>query len=102
MGNRQDLLLILGMAVVTYLPRLLPMLLLSTDKLPPFFKRFFDFIPYAVLTALIFPEILYSTNHPAAATVGALISFGLAYYRKNLFLVVVGGICGVFLCELLL
>lgn len=59
MQDSQGLLLVLGMAVVTYLPRLLPMLLLSTDKLPSFLKRFFDFVPYAVLTTLIFPEILF-------------------------------------------
>ncbi|MBA2133362.1 AzlD domain-containing protein [Capillibacterium thermochitinicola] len=101
MQNSQDLLLVLGMAAVTYLPRLLPMLLLSTDKLPPVLKRFFDFVPYAVLTTLIFPEILFSTAQPASAAVGGVIAFSLAYGGKNLFLVVTGGIGGVFLWELL-
>ena len=64
MQDSQGLLLVLGMAVVTYLPRLLPMLLLSTDKLPSFLKRFFDFVPYAVLTTLIFPEILFPPLSP--------------------------------------
>ncbi|HHT06304.1 MAG TPA: AzlD domain-containing protein [Hydrogenispora sp.] len=101
MQDSQGLLLVLGMAVVTYLPRLLPMLLLSTDKLPSFLKRFFDFVPYAVLTTLIFPEILFSTAQPASAIAGGLIAFGLAYCGQNLFFVVVGGIGGVFLWELL-
>lgn len=100
MQDNQGLLLVFGMAVATYLPRLLPMLLLSTDQLPPILKRFFDFLPYAVLTALIFPEILFSTARPVSAAVGGLIAFVLASCGKNLFLVVIGGIGGVFLWEL--
>ena len=94
MQDSQGLLLVLGMAVVTYLPRLLPMLLLSTDKLPSFLKRFFDFVPYAVLTTLIFPRF-FSTAQPASAIAGGLIAFGLAYCGQNLF-VVVGGLAGGF------
>ncbi|HHT49827.1 MAG TPA: AzlD domain-containing protein [Firmicutes bacterium] len=98
---KDGLLLILGMAVVTYLPRLLPMFLFSAEKLPSLIKRFLDFIPYAVLTTLIFPEILSSTAHPGSALAGGFISLLLAYYQNNLFLVVAGGIGAVFLCELL-
>ena len=102
MQDKQGLFLILGMAVVTYLPRVLPMFLFSTEKLPPLIRRFLDFVPYAVLTTLIFPEILFSTANPVSAMVGGLISFLLAYYQNNLFLVVVGGIGAVFLSELML
>lgn len=102
MEDKYGLLLILGMAFVTYLPRLLPMFLFSVEKLPPFLKRFFDFVPYAVLSTLIFPDILSSTAHPGSALAGGLISLLLAYYQNNLFLVVVGGIGAVFLCELML
>ncbi|HBR34200.1 MAG TPA: branched-chain amino acid transporter, partial [Firmicutes bacterium] len=51
MQDNQGILLIMGMAVVTYLPRLIPMLLFNPEKLPPFVKRFLGFIPYAVLSA---------------------------------------------------
>lgn len=102
MQDNQGILLIMGMAVVTYLPRLIPMLLFNPEKLPPFVKRFLGFIPYAVLSALIFPEILASTSSPASALVGGVVALVLAVYEKNLFLVVVGGIVGVFLCELML
>ncbi|NLM37544.1 MAG: AzlD domain-containing protein [Firmicutes bacterium] len=95
------LLLVLGMAAVTYLPRLLPMLFMSTDRLPPVLKRFFDFVPYAVLTTLIFPEMLFSTAQPASAIAGGLLALLLAARGKSLFLIVAGGIGGVFLWELL-
>ena len=47
--------LILGMAAVTYVPRLLPMVLLPGKKLPKRLRRFLSCIPFAVLGALIIP-----------------------------------------------
>ncbi len=49
---------ILGMAVVTALPRVLPITLLSGRTLPPFLLRWLSFVPVAVLAALLAPEIL--------------------------------------------
>ena len=43
------LLLIAGMAAVTYIPRLLPFLFLTGRPLPPVFKRFLAFIPATAL-----------------------------------------------------
>lgn len=94
--------LIIAMAVVTYLPRLLPMVLFRANKLPAFLERFLFFVPYAVLNALIFPKILYSTNNVTSAITGGVISLLLAYYEVNLFLTVLGGIFGVFIIQLLL
>ena len=87
--------LVLGMAVVTYIPRMIPMVILSEFKLPPFLKRFLEFIPVAVLSSLIFPGILYSTDGMGSAIFGAIISIILAYFETNLLLVVISGILGV-------
>ncbi|MGE5590810.1 MAG: AzlD domain-containing protein [Bacillota bacterium] len=54
----QVLLVILGMAVVTYLPRALPMTVLSRMKLPEAFRRWLGFVPVAVLAALLGPALL--------------------------------------------
>lgn len=91
------LVLIGGMAAVTYLPRLAPLLLLQTLKLPPFLVRFMKFIPYAALAALIFPGVLQSTATPAAAVAGLVTAMVLAYFEVNLLLVVAGGIGGALL-----
>lgn len=99
--NKQVIFLILGMALVTYLPRLLPMVFGSTTILPSWVKRFLSFVPYAILSALIFPEILFSTGSVNSAVVGGLVSLVLAFHKVNLFLVVIGGIAGVMCIELL-
>jgi len=51
--------LILGMAMVTYLPRCLPMAFLSRGVLPEKVKMGLDYIPVAILSAIVFP-ILFS------------------------------------------
>lgn len=48
---------ILLMTAVTYIPRLLPLMLLSKYKLPSWFKTWLTFIPTAVFGALVFPDV---------------------------------------------
>lgn len=49
---------ILGMGVVTYAIRLLPIALLERIELPRIIQRALRFVPPAVLSAIIFPELL--------------------------------------------
>ncbi|WP_134116418.1 AzlD domain-containing protein [Orenia marismortui] len=95
-------LLIIGMAIVTYLPRMLPVVILQNINMPPFFKRTLEFIPVAALSALIFPGILYSTNSISSAITGGLISLLLAWLKVDLLVVISGGIGSVLAIELLL
>jgi len=84
------------MAVVTYIPRMLPMTMLDKVPLSPNVKRFLEFIPYAVLASLIFPGILTSVEPLSSAIAGAAAALILAYLRLNLILVVLGSIVVVF------
>jgi len=47
-----------GMGAVTYLPRWLPLHCLSTKKLPRWFESWLDFIPAAILSALLLPSLV--------------------------------------------
>lgn len=60
MLDAEYLLLIAGMGLVTYLPRCLPLLFLSSRKLPDWFIEWLDMIPVAILSALVFSEIFLS------------------------------------------
>ena len=51
-------LIIVGMGAVTYAIRLSLILLLGRLKVPPLVQRALRFVPPAVLSALIFPELL--------------------------------------------
>ncbi len=93
--------LIIGMAIVTYIPRFLPFILFSFKQMPSFFKRFLYFVPYAVLSALIFPEVLSATNNTSSALVGSTVALILALLEIDLSLIVIGGILGVYVSELL-
>jgi len=88
------LLLVIGMSAVTYIPRMLPLVLLQNIQLPPFWQRFLSYIPYAAIGALIFPGILNSTASTGSAVAGGIIAVVLAYLKVNLILVVFGAILG--------
>lgn len=55
-------LLVLGMGLVTYLPRLLPVFFLARRPLPPWFVEWLDLIPVAILSALIFGDLFVSPD----------------------------------------
>ncbi len=50
---------IIGMALVTFLPRFLPMALLSRWAIPTEVRRGLEYIPASVLSALVFPILFF-------------------------------------------
>jgi branched-subunit amino acid transport protein len=54
---------IILMSVVTYLPRFLPMAILSRYHLPTWFTKWLTFVPTAIFGALIFPDIFITNGH---------------------------------------
>ncbi|TCK87970.1 branched-subunit amino acid transport protein [Natranaerovirga hydrolytica] len=93
---------ILLMAIVTYVPRVLPMVQLNDKTLSPKVAKFLSYIPFAALGALIFPDILYSTSHVLSAAAGTILAIVAASCKINIVWVIVAGIMGVYLIELML
>ncbi len=60
MLKTEYLLLIVGMGLVTYIPRYLPLFFLARRNLPRWFIEWLDMIPVAILSALVFSEIFLS------------------------------------------
>lgn len=90
------------MAGVTYLIRMLPLTLIQKKITNVYFRSFLYYIPYACLTAMTFPAILYATQYPVSGMVGLVIAVLLALRKKSL-IVVAGFACGgVFLAERIL
>ena len=50
--------IILGMALVTVTPRMLPVVALASRSLPPALARWLSYVPVAVLAAMLFPALL--------------------------------------------
>ncbi|MEW8978549.1 MAG: AzlD domain-containing protein [Symbiobacterium sp.] len=91
------LLLFLGMALVTYLPRMLPIVALSRFQLPPLLLKWLQFIPAAVLSALLAQGLLLDgarLSLPPAnpALLAALPAFAVAIWTRSLMGTVVVGI----------
>jgi branched-subunit amino acid transport protein len=93
---------ILVMAVTTYLVRALPLLLMKKPIRSQFLRSFLHYVPVACLTAMTFPAILYTTDHPTGGVVGLAVAVVLALKNKSLILVAAGGCLGVFLTEKLM
>lgn len=49
---------ILGMGLVTFIPRWLPLMWLSGREIPPLFVRWLRFVPASILSALVLPSVL--------------------------------------------
>jgi len=101
MLDEKTIFLVVMMGLVTYIPRMLPIVLLKDAKLPPFWRAFFSYIPYAALASLIFPGIIYSTGNVFSGIFGGTISLILAYKRVNIIIVVFGGILGAYFAQML-
>ncbi|MHC1782169.1 MAG: AzlD domain-containing protein [Anaerolineaceae bacterium] len=87
---------IIGMMLVTFLPRLLPIWLLSSRRLPNFIERWLSYIPPAVLAALLLPELLAKNNciDPAANQVfliAAVPAFLVVWRTRSMFAAVIVG-----------
>jgi len=87
-------LLIAGMALVTYIPRLLPMILPENIKFPGWLDRWLQQVPYAALGALIFPGVLASVDgqQPWLGLLGGVTAGLLALAGVNLLIVLAGAI----------
>ena len=88
---------ILVMAGVTYLIRMLPFTLFRKKIKSKFFKSVLYYIPYAVLSAMTFPAIFYSTDSDVSAAVGTVIAVVLAYFKVPLVVVALAACAGAFI-----
>lgn len=93
---------ILVMAGVTYVVRVAPLVFMKRKIQNRFIQSFLQYVPYAVLAAMTFPEVLYSTANLFSALAGLAAALLLAYRGKGLLTVALGSTAVVFLVEQLL
>lgn len=58
MVSSEYLAVILGMGLVTFLPRWLPLIYLTRRSLPSWLVEWLDFIPAAILSAILLPALV--------------------------------------------
>lgn len=94
--------IIIGMAIATMIPRIIPTFLVEKLQFRPWINRWLSAIPYAALGALIFPGILTAvgSGNPYIGLAGGIVAVILAYFNLNIIFVVVGAIFTVFMITL--
>ena len=82
------------MALVTYLIRMLPLVIFRKKIENRFIRSFLYYIPYAVLAAMTFPAVFSST--------GLIVALLLAFFEKGLLTVALSSCVAVFVIEFLI
>src|SRR5512138_2500928 len=80
--------IIIGMGIVTFGIRLVPIVLLGRIEIPLIVQRALRFVPPAVLTAIVVPELLYRNDQidlslTNARLLAGLIAIVVAWRTKN-------------------
>lgn len=102
-----ETLLILGMMLVTFVPRYLPFALAGRVALHPVLRQALDFVPIAVLTALVTQSATYrggalqlTPDNPYL--IAAVVAFITALSSRRFLPSVIAGIAGYILAMWLL
>ena len=90
------------MALVTYLIRMLPLVIFRKKIENRFIRSFLYYIPYAVLEAMTFPAVFSSTGSVWSAVAGLIVALLLAFFEKGLLTVALSSCVAVFVIEFLI
>lgn len=93
---------ILAMAVTTYLIRMLPLTVFRKPIRSRFVKSFLHYVPYACLTAMTFPAIIYDTTYLLSGAAALVVAVALAFRGKSLLTVSLASCAAVFISERIL
>lgn len=82
-------LIIVGAALVTFIPRVLPLMVLSRMKIPEWGMRWLNYVPISVMAALIAQELLlhdgkFSLHSNMIAILAAVPTVLAAVWKRSL------------------
>lgn len=97
--------MIIGAAFVTFLPRVLPLVVLSRLQIPDLAMRWLSYIPIAVMAALLGDELLMTDGKLASLRdnvelLAALPTFLVAVYTRSLLGTIIVGVVTVMLLRI--
>ena len=93
---------IFAMAVTTYLIRMLPLTVFRKPIKSRFVKSFLHYVPYACLTAMTFPAIMYDTTYILSGVAALIVAVVLAFRGRSLLTVSLASCATVFVTERIL
>lgn len=102
-----DWLLILSMAILTFLPRYLPFLLAGKIKINPMVSQALGFVPIAVLTVIVI-QTAYVRDGVIAVNIenhhmlASVVAFLVAIISRHMFLTIILGLISFAMMEWLI
>ena len=89
--------IIIGMGIVTYIPRALPAAFIDKMKFGKRVEKFLKLIPYTAMTSLIIPGVFTTdANNLSIGIVGGGVAALLAWFRCPVMVCVLGAIAADF------
>jgi branched-subunit amino acid transport protein len=100
-------LIMLGIGVLTYTVRLSFILLLGKVEMPQMLLRALRFVPVAVLSAIIFPDLLHhdgalDISFSNARLIAGILAALIAWRTKNVVLTILVGMAGLLVLQMFL
>ncbi len=99
MSNEKFIVYLAVMAGVTYLVRMIPMVLIKEKIKNKFVLSFLHYIPYTVLSVMTVPACFYATGNPITAAVGFVVAVIAALFERSLLQVALLSCTGVLVAE---
>ena len=96
------LIYILIMAVITYLIRMLPLVVFRKEIKSRFIKSFLDYVPYVTLSVMTFPAILSATGDIRTGIAGFAVALIMAWKKLSLPVVAAGACAAVLIMGVIL
>lgn len=100
--TKNFLIYLLVSALVTYLIRMLPLVLVKKKIKNKFLISFLYYIPYSVLAVMTIPAMFSASEHTLSAVIGFVCAFILALKNKSLVTVAAISCLAVLISEILL
>lgn len=99
-------LIILGSAIVTFIPRVVPLMVLSRFELPAWAMRWLHYVPISIIATLIGQEIFIDDGKIVSLTnniefFAAIPTFFIAIKTRSLLGTVLGGIISIIVLRFL-
>jgi branched-subunit amino acid transport protein len=93
--------------LITFLIRFSLIYLFGTFKVPETIQKALRYVPPAVLSAIIFPELFlhegtWNLSLDNARLLAGLIAIAIAWFSKNTLITIVAGMLALFLLQLVL
>ena len=89
------------MALTTYFIRVTPMAVFHRKLENQWFKDFMFYIPFCVLAAMTFPDVIYSTKSLTSGVVATVVALIMSWRKRDLLTVAIGAVLAAVLVEYL-